>query len=291
MEIKSFKVGDILADVYQRPVSQPHVAKIVREYDERLLGLPVVSVRDNGSCYVVDGQHRIAALAALGVSEVSCQVLRESDAQAEAALFVKVNTTKKGLTGVDKFFGLIEAKNESALACRKLFAKNGWTLVRGSSTRVMTNGELMLRPNANTLALFQKSPDELGIALSLLAEAFPPDSNGLRSGELARSLVNMTLIGGLTAAISAWVRAGKWSELLRATAIEVLRSAQLRDFIAAQIPVELANKTNGERQMGASAMALAQRVAAKSKKHAWRLDAAEVSALNASQVSRAFAAA
>lgn len=291
MEIKKFKVADILADVYQRPISQRHVDKIVQQYDERLLGLPVVSVRDSGECFVVDGQHRIAALARIGIQVVECQVLRESDTKSEASLFVKVNTVKKGLSGVDKFFGLIQAQNESALACRDLFQKHGWQLIRGSTTRVTTNGDLTMRPNGTTLALFNQYPVELGIALSLLVEAFPEDNAGTRSAEVAKSLVSMNLIGGLTTAISSWVRAGQWTGELRRTLVAVLENAQLKEFANPQIPEELASQSNAKRALGATALAISQRAAARSKKYGWKLKSSQIFTIDANQIKQSFAVA
>lgn len=291
MEIKRFKVKDIGVDVYQRPVSKAHVAKIVREFDERLLGLPVLSVRDNGSCYVVDGQHRIEALRKLGVTEVDCQVLREADSKAEAQLFVKVNTTKKGLNGVDKFFGLLEAKNESAIACKALFAKYGWELVRGSTTRVHTRGELAMRPNTATLAVFKDSPAELEIALKILVEAFPADADGFRAAEVAKSLVHFNLIGGLTTAIASWIKGGQWSGELRSTVVETLCRAQLKEFTNPQIPVELASQSNAKRLLGATALAISQRVAARSRRYGWKLTGEKLMTVSPEQVVKSFAVA
>jgi hypothetical protein len=291
MEIKRFKVEDILVGVYQRPISRAHVNKIVQQFDERLLGLPVVSVRDNGSCFVVDGQHRVAALARLGIPTVECQVLRESDTKSEATLFVKVNTTKKGLSGVDKFFGLIEARNEAALSCNKLFRKYGWELVRGSTTRVKTSGELAMRPNGTTLAIFNEYPTELEISLSLLVEAFPADDVGLRAPEVAESLVSMNLIGGLTVAVDGWVRANQWTGALRQTTIEMLRGVNLEDFDHPPIPTELTSHSNAKRMLGAVALAISQRVAARSKKHSWKLAPEDIGGVSAEVIKRSFAVA
>jgi hypothetical protein len=291
MEIKRFKVKDIAVDAYQRSVSSAHVAKIVREFDERLLGLPVLSVRDNGSCYVVDGQHRIEALRKLGITEVDCQVLREADSQAEAQLFVKVNTTKKGLNGVDKFFALIEAKNESAIQCKALFAKYGWELVRGSTTRVQTRGDLAMRPNAATLAVFNDSPAELEIALNVLIEAFPADADGFRSAQVAKSMVSFNLIGGLTTAIASWIKSGQWSGQLRTTVVDTLSRAQLVEFTNPQIPVELANQSNAKRILGATALAISQRVAARSRRYGWKLTSDKLLSIHSDQIAKSFAVA
>ena len=291
METKTFKVQAIGTGSYQRSLSKPHIAKIVREFDARLLGLPVVSIRDNGEAFVVDGQHRLAALCVLGIETVECQVLRESDSQAEAHLFVKVNTTKKGLTGVDKFFGLLEAKNQAAMACQNLFRSYGFDLVRHHTSRVSTRGELAFRPNAATLAVFHRHGAQLEIALSLLIQAFPADKDGFRPAALAKQLVHMHLIGGLTFAVDTWMRAGTWSQEFRKSVVVSLETAQLRDFINAQVPTDLVSRSNADRAMAAAAIAISQRVASKTRKHGVRISVPQLPVIGQKQINQVVVAA
>lgn len=291
MEIKKLRVADINIGAYQRPLSQQHIRNITQQFDERLLGLPVVSIRHNGSAFVVDGQHRIAALVALGIKEVECQILRASDSQKEASLFVKVNTTKTRLNGVDKFFALIEAKDRSTLACQQLFAKYGWTLTRHFSSKVETSGLLAMRPNSTTLALFNAYPTQLEEALGVLATAFPADVDGIRSGEIAKALINMTLIGGVCSAITTWMDLGRWTNDLRSALVQTLQSAQLKDFVKPQIPDGLLNHSNAQRHHGASAVAISQRVAAKSRKYVWKIDPKKLHTVVYSDIKRSFAVA
>lgn len=291
MEIRRLLVKEIAVDTYQRALSSTHISKIVRDFDERLLGLPVVSIRDNGSVYVIDGQHRIAALEKLGIAQVDCQVLRETTTQAEAEMFVKVNTTKKGLNGVDKFFALLEANNPSAISCRALFERHGWELVRGSTTRVQNRGELAMRPNAATLAIFNESPAELEIALKVLVEAFPTDADGIRSAVIAEHLVKFNLIGGLTVAIVSWVKQDQWSGALRTALVETLAKAQLAELTNPQIPRSLAANSNIKRVLGAVALVVSQLVANRSRKTKWKLSSDQISTVSSEKIARSFAVA
>lgn len=291
MEIKKLRVADINTGAYQRPLSKLHIRNITQQFDQRLLGLPVVSIRHDGSAFVVDGQHRIAALAALGIKEVECQILRASDSQKEASLFVKVNTTKTRLNGVDKFFALIEAQDKSALACQQLFAKYGWTLTRHFSSKVETSGSLAMRPNSTTLAIFNAYPTQLEATLGVLATAFPADVDGIRSGEIAKALINMTLIGGVSSAITTWMALGRWTNDLRLALVETLQSAQLKDFVKPQIPDGLLSHSNAQRQHGASAVAISQRVAAKSRKYVWKIDPEKLLTVADLDIKRSFAVA
>lgn len=291
MEIKKLRVADIAVDTYQRPLSTAHVRRIVNQFDYKLLGLPVISIRKDGSAFVVDGQHRLAALAQLGFKDVQCQILREENSTAEARLFIKVNTVKTRLNGVDKFFASVTANDPYALACQQVFESFGWTIVRHDSSSVKTRGSLSLRPNLQTLALFREYPAEIADSLSALAEAFPADPDGVRSGEVAKALTNMTLIGGLVTVIKTWKDENVWGDELREMLIQSLKVAQLGDFTNPQIPQELGSASNARRLHGASALAIAQRVAARSKKHGWRIKAKDLKTLSGDAIKRSFAVA
>lgn len=78
----------------QRDLSQARVDELAACFDVEQLGTPVVSHRD-GYFYVIDGQHRIEALKAIGYGgrQVQCwtyQNLTEAD---EAGMFLTLNNT------------------------------------------------------------------------------------------------------------------------------------------------------------------------------------------------------
>ena len=69
LDVSNIDTGD-----YQRDVNMSRVRKYSKEFDWKLFGVPVVSVR-NGKFYAVDGQHRIELLKLLGIERVMCQLL------------------------------------------------------------------------------------------------------------------------------------------------------------------------------------------------------------------------
>lgn len=78
----------------QRDLNQARVDRLAARFDLEQLGTPVVSHRDEWF-YVIDGQHRIEALKAIGYGgrQVQCWTyagLTEAD---EAAMFLKLNDT------------------------------------------------------------------------------------------------------------------------------------------------------------------------------------------------------
>ena len=85
---------------YQRPVNPKEVDRLIREWDERLIDPVVVSFRD-GKFYVVDGQHRIAAMRRMNGGNgvmVNCKVYNGLTYEQEADLCYKLDKAKKRLS-------------------------------------------------------------------------------------------------------------------------------------------------------------------------------------------------
>lgn len=85
---------------YQRPVNPKEVDRLIREWDDRLFDPIIVSFRD-GKFFVVDGQHRIAALRKMNDGNgvmVKCKVYSGLTYQQEADLCYKLDKAKKRLS-------------------------------------------------------------------------------------------------------------------------------------------------------------------------------------------------
>jgi hypothetical protein len=78
----------------QRDLNPARVRALARHFDLEQFGTPVVSHR-GGIYYVIDGQHRIAALRAAGPGdcEVLCWTYHGLTEAGEAAMFLKLNNT------------------------------------------------------------------------------------------------------------------------------------------------------------------------------------------------------
>ena len=73
---------------YQRPVEEKDVDDLIRKWDDRLLKPLIVSFRD-GHFYLIDGQHRVAALRKMnGGAEVivPCQIHNDLTYEKEAEI-------------------------------------------------------------------------------------------------------------------------------------------------------------------------------------------------------------
>jgi hypothetical protein len=78
----------------QRDLNQARVDRLAASFDPEQLGTPTVSYRD-GVYYIIDGQHRIEALKAIGYGDqqVHCWVYRGLSETDEAEKFLRLNDT------------------------------------------------------------------------------------------------------------------------------------------------------------------------------------------------------
>lgn len=95
--------------VAQRDLNQARVDRIVARFDEEMIGSPIVNER-GGEFYVIDGQHRVEALRALGWDErsVQCWTYHGLTEHEEADYFLKFNDTL-AVHAFDKFRVAVEA--------------------------------------------------------------------------------------------------------------------------------------------------------------------------------------
>jgi hypothetical protein len=109
------RLGDLHVSARaQRAFKEQHAAEIAAKFDLEALGFPVVSKR-GGGYWVVDGQHRVAALRMVGFSEndriqVECyEGLTEAE---EADLFLTRDERKK-IGTLDRFrIGVVAGRDE-----------------------------------------------------------------------------------------------------------------------------------------------------------------------------------
>ena len=99
---------------YQRPVNPKEVERLVREWDGRLLEPAVVSFRD-GKFFVVDGQHRIAAMCRMNGGNgvmAACRVYTGLTYEQEAELCYRLDKAKKRLSLSQSTNVLVEAGSD-----------------------------------------------------------------------------------------------------------------------------------------------------------------------------------
>ncbi len=188
---------------YQRVCEAAHVTRIAKAFDREALGSIVVSCREDGSYYVVDGQHRVAAArVALGVDALlPCEVHFGLAYTREAALFRELNF-KRAVSSFGKFHARVEECEPTALDIVKILKERGLKYSNGQAKGcVVAVGALdrLYRRGAETLravlwvvhSAFGDEPEAYNASL-LFAVADTLDLDGTDAERLSRVLAKMT---------------------------------------------------------------------------------------------------
>lgn len=162
---------------YQRSMesakSRRIVLGMVKQWDWRRCQPLIVTRRGDGALMVLDGQHRLEGARQRGdVPHLPCFVCPAMAVEAEAEVFVKLNTERQRLTQGEVFAGMLAAGDPEALKVAAMLRETGWELARHSNTAHYKAGQLECAP---MLARQVKQQGEAAVrnALTALREAFP----------------------------------------------------------------------------------------------------------------------
>lgn len=99
----------VVSDVAQRELKQYRVDHLVAHFDHEQIGTPVVNER-NGRFYIIDGQHRFAALREIydDTHQVQCWTYSGLTEEEEAERFLQLNDTLT-VAAMDKYKVAVEA--------------------------------------------------------------------------------------------------------------------------------------------------------------------------------------
>lgn len=112
---------------YQRELDVKRAQKMSEGFSIELVGVPVVSKRDDGTYVRIDGQHRLAAMVAAGLGDIAIemQVFEGLTLQQESELFLRLNGGRKAVGAIDKYKARIEARDPVALEIHGILKKHG----------------------------------------------------------------------------------------------------------------------------------------------------------------------
>lgn len=128
--IAALAVDDLFADhTYQRELDQVRVTKMAATFKIALVGIIEVSARPDGRFAILDGQHRWATVrdvtfAQVGTSHLACRVHHDLTLAEEAALYHQLNTTRRQLTGWDRWLARRGAGDPTVQAIEDCLAKH-----------------------------------------------------------------------------------------------------------------------------------------------------------------------
>lgn len=129
---------------YQRPLKDAKARRIANHWEWRRCGALIVETRDDGTMWVVDGQHRLAAARIAGIFEVPCVVFASRGVQHEAADFLGANVDRKPLNSRERYIAAVVANEPTAQIVQSVLAELGmqFTSHPSSSSGIACVGQL-----------------------------------------------------------------------------------------------------------------------------------------------------
>jgi len=166
-------------DGYQRSIdtgpSQALIDRIARNWDWRMCLPLVVSKREDGSLYVIDGQHRLAAAQRRNdIPFLPCCVSVYGSVEDEAAMFVAMNRQRRQMNRLDDFHAAQAGGDEEATAIAAIIHSVGFTVSRKTGSATWVPGEVAF---TSAISSVRKRHGD-GIvrdALQMMADAFPDE--------------------------------------------------------------------------------------------------------------------
>lgn len=210
--IKTVGVNDLqIDDSYQRSLNGVSVKKMAKEFKPELVALPLVSVRPDGSMWVIDGQHRVAAAKLASVPTMDVRLVSGLTPAEEAQMFVDANINTRRLTGANFFWASYRAQNPQILAIGQAYERYGYQIEqsRNGASRSQASGKLVIKPSNTMITAWTQNPAANEAAIHCLTQAYP-SVNGVRNPTVCQELGRIVLIVAVTQVIAAYQAANAW---------------------------------------------------------------------------------
>lgn len=92
-----------------------------------------VALRPDGEWFVIDGQNRfLAAMQREDITELPCMIFDLDTTKQEAEGFLRINTSRRNMTTVDKFKALLIAEDPTAIEVARLLRTTGHRIGKAS---------------------------------------------------------------------------------------------------------------------------------------------------------------
>lgn len=114
----------------QRKLVPDHYGRIAADWDIAKCAPLTVSLQDDGTFYIIDGQHRYMAAKTLGIATIPCRIFRNLSPEEEAETFYKQNENCKRLTPRDTLRARLTIHEPIAESLAKLCREHGICLFR-----------------------------------------------------------------------------------------------------------------------------------------------------------------
>jgi hypothetical protein len=150
----------------QRDLNTAWVDRIANEFNVEQIGTPTVNLRE-GNYYVIDGQHRVAALKQIGWGDqqIQCWTYEGLSEAEEAEMFLRLSDTL-GIKTFDKFRIGMQAGRDEETDIDRVVRANGLVVSKGPAP----NG---IQAVATLRRVYRRSgPNGLGRTLRLVRDAY-----------------------------------------------------------------------------------------------------------------------
>lgn len=117
----------------QRKLVPDHYGSIAADWDITKCTPLTVSLQDDGTFYIIDGQHRYMAAKTIGVATLPCRIFRNLSPEEESKTFYQQNENCKRLTPRDTLRARLAIHEPVAESLERLCRDHGIYLFRNSS--------------------------------------------------------------------------------------------------------------------------------------------------------------
>lgn len=136
--VEQVAIGKMRVDrQVQRSLDSNRASDIANNFNAPGFGIITISERDDGNLYIVDGQHRVAALRLMGAEgshKISCEVFRGLTQADEAALF-RVRNNFRQVKVFDRFRVRVIEGDPVAVILNTTLARHQWTVVKSGPSK------------------------------------------------------------------------------------------------------------------------------------------------------------
>ena len=176
--IESLKLDTLLVDYdpenggYQRKLNLADVKHGIKNFNIALVDTPLIAKREDGKCYIVDGQHTKEILLGVGITSFQCNVMDSVGRMEEAPIFIACNEPKTGGVNVkpyDRYIAGISCQHPTYVKIRKLMNE--------VDVKILNNKNPSYK-HTNAIGTIQDliNSESLPIALKFIKNTWPTDN-------------------------------------------------------------------------------------------------------------------
>lgn len=171
---------------YQREIKPKHL-KIVSDFNEDALGVPLVGQREDGSYWIVDGLQRIAALLKMGKKTIRAEVFASQGPEHEATIFKLVNMNRTKLNAIEEFRALLTSHDELAWKVKDTIEAYGYKISMSSQGKMKGTDTSKQLTCIKTLLseVGRFGTEALQFTLTVIDASWPGDPLGVYNGMIA----------------------------------------------------------------------------------------------------------